>query len=248
MLSACRCGERVLDASRDSCGKKPLMPTAPGKNGNTRMPDAPRHTVPPSAHAARAMRLSSQAQYGRAMRTFTNSPLADLNDPATSARLQALHPTSPVPVVPLPPSARPRPPEVTEEEVLRAVRRLNPNSAAGPDRMSPKLRHLLAHSPVSPGAGVTGLSALINLVCRLARGSLPPCTIPLASAAKLLPLQPRPGKIRLIAIGQALRRPFTKVLRPAAIDDCRDHLVPEQMTNGIPNGIGAIIHDARMLV
>lgn len=201
-----------------------------------------------AAQAARAMRLASQAQYGRAMRTFTNPPLANLNDTATVAALQALHPDPPVPVMPLPPSAQPRPPEVSEQSVLRAVRRLNPNSAAGPDRMSPKLLHLLAHTQISPEAGVTGISALTNLVSRLARGSLPPCTIPLVSAATLLPLQPRPAKIRPIAIGQSIRRLVTKVLLPAAIEDCRDHFAPEQLANGVPNGMDAIVHDARMLL
>ena len=124
------------------------------------------------------------------MRKFTNPYLAELNGTATMVRLQALYPTPPVSVVPQPPSARPRPPKVTEEVILRAVRRLNLNSAADPESMSSKLLHLLAHTPIRPEAGVTGLSALTNLVSRLARGSLPACTIPLASTATLLPLQP----------------------------------------------------------
>ena len=72
--------------------------------------------------------------------------------------------------------------------------------------MSPKLLHLLANTTISSEAGVKGLSALTNLVNRLARGSLPLRTTPLASAATLVPLHPRPGKIRPIAIGQSLRK------------------------------------------
>ena len=80
-------------------------------------------TDSPSARAARAMRLASQAQYGRAMRTIINPPIADLNDPTAIQKIQALHLSRRVPVLPLPPSAHPRPPEITEQQVLQAVRR-----------------------------------------------------------------------------------------------------------------------------
>ena len=115
--------------------------------------------------------LTGSRSARRPCKTIFTTPLADFNDAATMERLQALHHAPPVLVVPLPPSAQPRPPEVTEEAVMRAVCRLNPNSVACSDRMSPKLLHLLAHIPISPDAGITGLSALTNLVSRLARGS-----------------------------------------------------------------------------
>ena len=133
-----------------------------------------------------------------------------------------------MPVLLLPPSPHPWPPEITEQQVLQAFRRLNPKSAAGLDRMSPKLLHPLANTTISPEAGVTGLSALTNLFNRLARGSLLLRTTPLARAATLLPLHPRPGKIRPIAIGKSLRRLATKVLLQAAIEDTREHLARSQ--------------------
>lgn len=112
----------------------------------------------PFAPAARAMRLASQAQYGQAVRIFTKPPFANPDEPASINVLQEQRPVLDILVRPRPLSARPGPPEVSETEVLDAVRRLNPNSAAGPDRMSPKLLHLIANTSVSPKAGVTGLS------------------------------------------------------------------------------------------
>lgn len=172
------------------------------------------------------MRLPSQAQYGCDMHTLINPPLADLKDPSTIYKLRALHRSPRGLVVPLPPSVYPRPPEIAGHKILQAVRRLNPNSAAGPDLMSPKLLHLLPNTKFSPHAVVTGLSALTNLVNRLARVSFPLRTIPLTSAATLLPLYPRPEEISPMAIGRSLRRLVTIVLLQAAIEDKREHLAP----------------------
>ena len=46
----------------------------------------------PAHRFGRAMRLAAEAQYGRAMKTLSNAPLANLNDPCTHATLSALHP------------------------------------------------------------------------------------------------------------------------------------------------------------
>ena len=142
----------------------------------------------------------------------------------------------------LPPMA-----EIEESTVRTAVRSLHPHSAPGPDVMTLRLLHLLVTSPITPLAGVTGLSALTNLVRILASGNLPHQTIPLLSAATLLPLNSRPGKIRRIAIGQVLRRVVMKTLLPAAIEDTREYLHPIQKANGIGAGLDAIMHDTRMI-
>ena len=140
-------------------------------------------------------------------------------------------------------------PEIKESTVRTAVRSLHPHSAPGPDLMTPRLLHLLVTSPITPQAGVTGLSALTNLVRILASGNLPPPqTFPLLSAATLLPLNPRPGKkIRPIAIGQVLRRVVMKTLLPAVIEDTREYVHPIQKANGIRAGLDAIIHDTRRI-
>ena len=124
---------------------------------------------------------------------------------------------------------------------------MNPNAAAGPDQMSPRIFHLLVNSDVSPEAGVTGLSVLTRLVGRLSRGNTPDQSLHLFAAATLLPICPRPNKIRPIAIGQALRRLVTKALLPKALADTRSFLAPHQLANGIPSAMDAIVHDARML-
>ena len=120
---------------------------------------------------------------------------------------------------------------------------MNPNAAAGPDHMSPRLLHLLVNSEVSPKAGVTGLSALTRLVARLASGNIPDQSLPLLAAATLLPICPKPNKIRPIAIGQALRRLVTKAPLPKALGETRSFLAPQQLANGIPSAMDAIVHD-----
>ena len=196
----------------------------------------------------RSMRLAADAQYSRAMSPLQAKPLADLRAPATRAALTALHPNPVSPVRQLLPTDLPPPPDMTEGQVLRAARALNPTSAAGPDRLSPRILQLLVRTTLSPEAGVTGLSALTHLVRRLARGDVPDQTAPLFAASTLIPLQPRPDKIRPIAVGQALRRLVTKVLLPPAIEDTRDWLLPEQVANAVPSGMDAIVHDTRMLM
>ena len=173
------------------------------------------------------MRMASDDQYGRAMRALTDNPLADLQDQSTRTALSALHPCPQAPVQALNRTDPPPAPDITEGQVLRAVRSLNPSSAAGPDRLSPRLLHLLTRTTVAPKAGITGLSILTRLVQRLARGDVPDCTAPLLAASNLIPLQERLGKIRPIAVTQALRRLVTKVLLPAVIEDTRDRLAPQ---------------------
>lgn len=125
----------------------------------------------------------------------------------------------------MPTDLRPAP-DITKGQVLRAARPLNPTPAPGPDRLSPHLLQLLARTSVSPEDGVTRLSVLTHLVQRLTSGDIPKITMPLLAASTPIPIQPRPGKFRPIAIGQALRRLLTKVLLPASNEDTRDRFLP----------------------
>lgn len=90
--------------------------------------------------------------------------------------------------------------------------------------------------------------ALTNHVRRLARGELPNETLPLLTAATLLPIQPQPGKTRPIAIAQALRRLATKTLLGPALADTRDYLAPCQLANDIAAGMDSIVYEIRMKV
>ena len=174
--------------------------------------------------------------------------MADLTDPNTQIALEHLHPAPIQPITAIEARDLPSSAEVDESSVLGAVRRMNPNAAAGTDHMSPRLFNLLVNSEVSPEAGVTGLSALTRLVARVASGNIPEQSLPLLAASTLLPICPKPNKIRAIAIGQALRRMVTKALLPQALADTRSFLAPQQLANGIPSAMDAIEHDARLLV
>lgn len=119
---------------------------------------------------------------------------------------------------------------------------------AGPDRLSPRFLRLLARTSISPENGVSGLSADTCLVRRLAQGDLPEQTVPLLAASTNSLLQPFADKIWPIAVRRALRPLVTKVLFPTTIEDTRDRLLPEQLTNAIPSGTDAIVHDCRMQI
>ena len=194
------------------------------------------------------MRTASDAQYSRAMRALTDKPLADLQAPDTHDGLCVLHPSPAARTHPLSPTDLSPAPDITESQVLRAVRSLDPSSSARPDCLFPRLLQLLARTSVSPESGITGLLVLTRFVRNLARADLPDRTSPLLAASTIIPFQPRPGKIRPIAAGQALRRLVTKTVLPAAIQDTRDRLAPEQLANIILSGMDAIVHDRRMLV
>eukprot|EP00177_Eucheuma_denticulatum_P002066 GFKZ01003695.1.p1 GENE.GFKZ01003695.1~~GFKZ01003695.1.p1 ORF type:complete len:345 (+),score=3.40 GFKZ01003695.1:241-1275(+) len=196
----------------------------------------------------RAQRLAADAQYGRAMRTLRQSRIADLRDPTVVDRLRDLHPAPPSPVTPLPTSDLPMPMHITDDAVLQAVRHLNPNSAPGPDRMHPRLLHLQTFTTTVAQSGITCISVLAAVLTRLARWDLPEDTIPLLSSVTLLPIQPRPCKIRPIAIGTALRGLVTKVLLPQVIADTREYLTPLQVASGFPRGLDAIVDDVRRYV
>lgn len=181
------------------------------------------------------MRFATQAQYARSVHAFYKAPLADLNEATTVARLQQLHPSPPEAIVPPLRLELPLSSDITESMVRRAFLGMNTSAVPGPDRMTPRILHLLPNSTVCPEVGVAGLSTLTRLVRRLARGGLLRQTIPLVAVATLLPIQKKPDKIRPIAIDQSLRRLVTKVLLPAAIADTRGYLQPEQPANGAPD-------------
>ena len=203
---------------------------------------------PSKRRVTRAMRMASDANYGRAMRALTDRPPANLQYPATRHALTALHPSPAAPIQLLLPTELPLAPDIMEGQVLYAARYLNPSSAAGPGHLSPRLLQFLARTPMSPESGITGLSVLTRLFKRLAREDVPDCTASLLAASTLIPLQPRPDKVRPIAVGTALRLLVTKTLLHAAIDDTRDLLAPEQLPNGVPSGLDAIVHDSRMMI
>lgn len=180
------------------------------------------------------------------MRSLSRRPIADPDNSSTKATLNARHPSPPTPVTPLDPTELPLPTEIDETDVLHAFRKMNPNSTAGPDLMSPRLLRLLTGTSITPEAGVTGLSFLTYLVQRIAYGDLPTPTVRLLAAAALIPIQQRPDKIRPIAVGQTLGQLVTKVLLTLAMADSAEYLQPEQVSTGTPCGVDAIVHDACM--
>ncbi len=76
---------------------------------------------------------------------------------------------------------------------------------------------------------------------------MPERTIPLLASATLLPIQPRPDKIRPIAISTAIRRLVTKALLPQALECSREYLALLQIANGVSCGLDSVVHDVRFV-
>eukprot|EP00177_Eucheuma_denticulatum_P000587 GFKZ01001059.1.p1 GENE.GFKZ01001059.1~~GFKZ01001059.1.p1 ORF type:complete len:208 (+),score=9.10 GFKZ01001059.1:387-1010(+) len=181
------------------------------------------------------------------MRTLHQSRIADVRDPAVQERLRSRHPHSPSPVTAIDATDLPLPMDVNQAEVLYAVHRLNQNSASAPDRMLPRLLHLLANTRVSE-AIFTGISLLRAVVRRLANGDLPDRTIPLISSATPVSIQPRPDKICSIANGTAMWRLVEKALLSQALNDIWDYFAPLRLASGIPSGLDSIFHKVQRRV
>lgn len=114
--------------------------------------------------------------------------------------------------------------------------------------MSPRRISLLAVTRICSQAGLIGSSALIAIVRWLAKGNLSVSMLMVLMKAALLTIESKPGIIRRIVIGQALRYLATKALLLYSIGDTTKHLAPEQMANGILADMDSIMNDCWMLV
>jgi len=93
--------------------------------------------------------------------------------------------------------------EMTEEEVIRAVRSFPTGSAGGPDGIRPQ--HILEMVSCRE-SGSELRSALTGFVNYLLQGHIHPQVSPMLFGGKLIALEKKSGGIRPIAVGYTLRR------------------------------------------
>ena len=86
------------------------------------------------------------------------------------------------------------------------------------------------------------LQATTNLVNLLLAGKAPEVIAPLLAGAPLVPLKKKDGGIRPIAIGEIIRRLFSKVACRSVIVSMKNYLSPLQLGVRTPNGCEMIIH------
>ena len=115
---------------------------------------------------------------------------------------------------PIPPDPTPSPPNISDQDVLRALKSFPSGSAPGPSSL--RANHLkeavLCPSPDRAAQAIRALSGVVRL---LAAGCAPQEVIPHLCGATLLACVKKSGGLRPIAVGEVLRRLTSKCLSRA---------------------------------
>ena len=191
-----------------------------------------------SANVRRAKRAVDAGRYRKALLSLSAEGLASPS-PETLQEMQGKPPSAPPP----PPMASPSPPpvQVTDDEVLRALRSFPSDSAPGPSLLSAS--HLKeAVFCRSAGRGSRALQAIAATVNLLSTGKVPPVVIPHLCGATLLASCKKGGGHRPIAVGEVLRRLTSKCLSWAVRSEAESLLSPLQLGVSVKAGGEAIIH------
>ena len=135
--------------------------------------------------------------------------------------------------------------EMTEEELIRAVRSIPPGSAGDPDEVRPQ--HTL--EMVSCRESGTELrSALTGFVNCLLQGHIHPQVSPVLFGGSLIALEKKFGGIRPIAVGYTLRRIVAKCANSYATNQIAGYFSPIRLGVGTPRGSEAAVHATRRFI
>ena len=168
------------------------------------------------------------------------------DDEATYQQLCLKHPsgdyTSSLPIAPgsSPINAL----EVTEADVLKAVKSFPAGSSGGPDGVRPLHVLQMLSDPAQGRLALTTLTGFINL---LLQGKCHPAVRPILFGANLLALKKKSGGIRPIAVGYTWRRIAAKCANCFATERLSEYLQPLQLGVGVRGGCEAAVHATRRL-
>ena len=150
------------------------------------------------------------------------------------------HPQAPPPPTPAT-TTTPTPTNVSEADVLRAVKSFPAGSAPGPSSL--RASHLKeALLCPSPDGAAHATWALSNVVRLLSNGCTPPEVAPHLCGATLLACQKKDGGLRPIAVGEVLRRLTSKCLSHSVQEQAIQTLTPLQVGVGVKGGCEDIVH------
>ena len=132
--------------------------------------------------------------------------------------------------------------QVTETELIAAIKSFPAGSAGGPDGIRPQHILDLTNNQEAGLALVTSLTTFINM---LLVGRCPDTVIPVFFGGSLIALEKKCGGIRPIAIGYTLRRLAAKCANTYALHTIGAKLLPEQLGLGTSGGYEAAVHATR---
>ena len=164
------------------------------------------------------------------------------NDQATLDALQRRHPNAPDDRCNLPNPSTFSAMQMTENDIIKAIRSFPAGSTAGPDGLRPQHLLDLINCQEAGNALVMSITALVNL---LLQGCCPSEITAVLFGGRLLALKKKSGGIRPIAIGYTWRRLAAKCANCYAIAQLEDKLLPVQLGVNISGGCEAIVHATR---
>ena len=135
--------------------------------------------------------------------------------------------------------------QVTEAEVIKAVRSFPCGSAGGPDGIRPQHIRELVACRESASTFVPALTAFVNC---LLMGDCPSEVQPILFGGNLIALNKKSGGIRPITVGYTLRRLAAKCASAFAVANLLDYLYPVQLGAGVQGGCEAAVHAVRRFV
>lgn len=190
------------------------------------------------SNARRARKAVEDGQYRKAIQALTSGGLASVT-PEVLVEMMAKHPhSSPPPISPDPTTA---PPNISEQDVFKALKSFPTGSAPGPSGL--RANHLKeAVLCPSPDCSARAIRALTNVVRCLCAGNVPREVVPHLCGATLLPIRKKVSGLRPIAVGEVLRRLTSKCLSRAVQVDALSTLTPLQLGVGVKVGCEAIVH------
>ncbi|XP_055353423.1 uncharacterized protein LOC129599259 [Paramacrobiotus metropolitanus] len=172
--------------------------------------------------------------------------LAEIN-PRTIESLRDKHPPAPDDCqFPADPDDSITPPAVTPAELMAAVFSFPSGSAGGVFGLRPQhLKDLLIRKDDTQSELCLALTDLATMVFRK---NLPEDVRPYFFGANLIPLLKKDGGIRPIAVGETLRRLFSKIISRRCSDEAAAMFSPVQLGFGIRGGAEAAVHAVRSYI
>ena len=174
---------------------------------------------------------------------LSEDKLSEIND-ETFEKLQERHPMAPTNRRPTP-----SPPDhclqVTESEVMAAIRSFPAGSAGGPDGLRPQHIADLVNCLDSGPTLLKHITAVINL---LLQGKCALAAVPVLFGGNLTALSKPSGGVRPISVGYYWRRLAAKCANTHATTKLAPYFLPLQLGVGVKDGCEAAIHAGRRYV
>jgi len=132
--------------------------------------------------------------------------------------------------------------QISEDDILKAVRSFPPGSSGGPDGIRPQHVQDLINDRVAGPILLPALTSFINL---LLKGQCPEAVRRILFGGRLIALSKKDGGVRPIAIGYTWRRLAAKCVNTYALSKLSSYLHPIQVGVGVKGGCEAAVHAVR---